>query len=207
MSADCQLSIVEADVKRRKMSRATKCLTLIFLISVGTISCEPDELVMLEDGKGSNRNKTISVSNEESNMMLSNSTWFKDLRDRRRGLYLDDPMEMERNVRQNIYNFYHIEQQSDYRRPRPPPLPPYYDGSPPASYDPYDYRDPTGYYRPHPPYYQRPPYGSPYITPTPSPASTVTTTTPSLSPLGYMLIDNYRTPFGSYSRPLAFFKT
>lgn len=97
------------------------------------------------------------------------------------------------NVGYDQFNFY------NYR-----PLPPRpYDGAE-------DYRRP--YYPPYPYPYQ---YQQPYW-PAPAPTTTTTTTTTPVpqttprsptNPIGYMLIDTYNSPRGSYSRPVAFIST
>lgn len=121
--------------------------------------------------------------------------------------------QQRRRVRQDIYNFYNSHQPPQNQRPtyrpnyyRPRPRPSYND-------DIYDYDDDNDAYyqlRPRPPPPLRPydPY-RPYL-PRPLIVTTTTTTTAApasdtLKPIGYMLIDTYHTPGGSYSRPIAFF--
>lgn len=109
---------------------------------------------------------------------------------------------LRRNVRQDTYNFYNI--RPPYNRPRPrPTYNDYYNYDDAAEYVP-NYRPP---YRPYPPYpYQ--PYPSPYPRPPSTTTSTTTTPPPSspIAPIGYMLIDTYNGPSGSYSKPIAFFR-
>jgi len=96
------------------------------------------------------------------------------------------------NVRQDIYNFYNV-------RPPRPSYPADYDFEPGNQY----LRPP---YRPYPPY----PY---YFPPAPAPPTSSPTTTPSspastadpTKPIGYMLMNTYRTPFRSFLKPVAFF--
>ena len=92
-------------------------------------------------------------------------------------------------VGQDIYNFYNV-------NPRPNTIYNIHD-------DDYDQRP---LYRQ--PYYERPPY-SPYLYPPLSSTTTTTTTTTAspLAPIGYMLIDAHHTPVGSYSKPIAFYRS
>lgn len=72
---------------------------------------------------------------------------------------------------------------------QPPPPPP------PPSYDYYNN------------YYVPPPAPAPYFFYRPSSTTTTTTTTTTPNPLiGYLLVDNYRTRFGTITTPLAFYK-
>lgn len=208
------------------------CVVIVEQISRQPVVCFEDELNKVAEE--TNQTKTISIELEQNqapttiinintnNVTTHNSTWFERIKDKARGLFITDEMDTYHmhppNVRQDIYNYYNINQP---RRPynqrplgQPPPPPAYYD------YDDANYPPPAYYPPPRPnyppPYYQRPDYGSPYYQPQPPPpppptTTTTTTTTPApanvITPIGYMLVDNYRGPYGSYSRPLAFFKS
>lgn len=96
------------------------------------------------------------------------------------------------------FNPYHVP--SPYEGAYPPPYPPPPHLVPPPMPVPYlvpQVPPPSPYPLPPPP----PPYY--FYSPT---SSTTTTTTPNPL-LGFMLVDTYKTPFGSYSRPVAFYKT
>lgn len=112
---------------------------------------------------------------------------------------LQTPMDRDRNVRQDTYNFYSIRPRPNYYRPRP-------------SYEPYD--EPYPYRPPYQPYAQPyqpqpyPPYPYPPPTPPSSTTTTMTTTPHPLAPIGYMLVDTYHSPSGAtYSKPIAYFRT
>jgi len=160
--------------------------------------------------------ENVTTQMSESNIIeRPNSTWFEEIKGRRR-IYLEDSLELGGNVRQDIYNFYNINSEPS-RNQRP------YYGRPPPDYNYFNY---DNY-----PYYQRPPYGLPYQYPSnppyslpqpsnpqyplPQPANPAVNPTtaapipqsPIVSPIGYMLVDSYRTPFGSFSKPLAYFTT
>lgn len=79
------------------------------------------------------------------------------------------------------------------------------------SYQPYDDAEDLheSYNRPRYPDYR--PYDSPYYYPQPYPYPPTTTTTTTTTqdprqPIGYMLLDTYRTPLGTQIRPLAYYK-
>lgn len=110
------------------------------------------------------------------------------------------------SVRQDIYNFYNV-RPTNRQRQTPRPRPEYNDYDQDNQYNPYyQQRPPYQPVRPYPPY--------PYYLPTPHPpeqqSSSPSSEPPTQSqdptkPIGYMLMDTYRSPFRSFSRPVAFF--
>jgi hypothetical protein len=117
-------------------------------------------------------------------------------------------------VRQDIYNFYNVRPPGRPNRPRPRP-------SYLQDYSDYDYHQQSA---PYPPYGA--PYGAPaqllpppppsypyYYPPSTQPSGAPSQSTDSASastrdptkPIGYVLMDTYRRPFRSFSRPVAFF--
>ena len=175
-------------------------LALLFVGSISVVAKCLDE----SDGKDENGSELEHNEGEISDMDQPDldppdATPAKQSRD----LYDIVPASRDRPiVRQDIYNFYIG--QENHRRTRPRP-----------SYQ-SDYND---YYRPNQPpyspyynYYQQQQQQQPWPLPLPpsSPSPIPSSTTPDVDPtkpIGYMLINNYRSPFGSFSRPVAFFKS
>ena len=174
-------------------------LVLVLLSSLLRVSeCAPLE-VKQSDGFELDNNNMTRQARQEDELEAEPSLWFNSIE------YAPPPPPPQPPLRlrfrrpapivgQDIYNFYNVNPRpnSHYQRPI------------------YNIYDDDYYHRPpyRPPYYERPPY-SPYLYPPPSSTTTTTTTTtPSpLAPIGYMLIDTHHTPTGSYSKPIAFYRS
>lgn len=178
------------------MTRLNILLTILCVLLIARAQADEE----LEENMEADEDQADGDSLEVPSELVAARTLPKQTRDSFN--FVQQPRTRRPVVRQNIYNFYNVRPPMDQQQvPRPNYQPNYNNYAPNNQY----YQQDQPNYPIYPNYYQQQQLQQPQqqqqqqqqLPPTADPTK----------PIGYMLINRYRSPLGSISRPVAFFKT